>query len=142
MADDVLINKAVTIERCVARAREEYAKDPATFAMDSTRHDAAVLNILRACDAALDIGQRIVRREKLGLPQQARDVFELMAAGGWIDAALAGRLGRMVGYRNIAVHEYQKLLLPITVAVITRHLVDFLDFSRDVLLRDGRMPGV
>ena len=137
MADDVLINKAVTIERCVARAREEYAKDPATFAMDSTRQDAAVLNIQRACEAALDIGQHVVRRGRLGLPQQARDVFELMAAGGWIDAALAGRLGKMVGYRNIAMRECQKLLLPVTVAVITTHLVDFLDFSRAVLLRDG-----
>lgn len=32
MADDVLLNKAATIERCVLRAREEYAADPATFA--------------------------------------------------------------------------------------------------------------
>ena len=34
MADDVLINKAASIERCVARAREEYASDPASFAAD------------------------------------------------------------------------------------------------------------
>lgn len=30
MADDVLINKAASIERCVSRAREEYEKAPAT----------------------------------------------------------------------------------------------------------------
>lgn len=40
MADDVLINKAAVIERCVARAREEYASDPATFATNFTRQDA------------------------------------------------------------------------------------------------------
>ena len=28
MADDVLLNKAATIERCVTRAREEYTADP------------------------------------------------------------------------------------------------------------------
>jgi hypothetical protein len=28
MADDVLLNKAATIERCVARVREEYASTP------------------------------------------------------------------------------------------------------------------
>ncbi|MEQ1779616.1 MAG: hypothetical protein ABL863_13835 [Nitrosomonas sp.] len=39
MADDVLINKAATIERCVARVREEYVKNPATFSMDFTRQD-------------------------------------------------------------------------------------------------------
>ena len=54
--DDVLINKAATIERCVNRARDEYDKDPSTFATDFTRQDAAILNIQRACEAALDMG--------------------------------------------------------------------------------------
>ena len=137
MADDVVINKAATIERCVRRAREEYAKDPASFASDFTRQDAAVLNIQRACEAALDMGQHLIRRERLGVPQSARDVFALLAAGQWLDAALATRLQKMVGFRNIAVHDYQTLQLPITVAVITGHLDDFLDFSA-ALLRHER----
>ena len=36
MADDVLLNKAAVIERSVARAREEYAANPATFAPATT----------------------------------------------------------------------------------------------------------
>jgi hypothetical protein len=56
MADDVLLNKAATIERCVSRAREEYTADPKTFATNFTRQDAAILNIQRACEAALDMG--------------------------------------------------------------------------------------
>lgn len=56
MADDVLLNKAASIERCVRRAREEYDKAPDTFATDFTRQDAAILNIQRACEAALDMG--------------------------------------------------------------------------------------
>ena len=137
MANDVLLNKAAAIERCVARAREEYNKNPATFATDFTRQDAAVLNIQRACEAALDMGQHLARRERLGLPQSARDVFDLLARGGWIESALAARLKNMVGYRNIAVHNYQTLLLPITVAVITTHLDEFLEFTRALLQRDG-----
>jgi hypothetical protein len=43
MADDVLLNKAAVIERCVLRAREECLRDPATFASDLTRQDAAIL---------------------------------------------------------------------------------------------------
>ena len=58
MADDVVLNKAASIERCVARAREEYAIDPATFAENHTRQDAAILNIQRACEAALDMVQQ------------------------------------------------------------------------------------
>ena len=78
MADDVLLNKAASIERCVARVKEEYAADPATFAVNFSRQDAAILNIQRACEAALDMGQHLIRRDKLGLPQSARDVFVLL----------------------------------------------------------------
>ncbi|MCQ4345933.1 DUF86 domain-containing protein [Pseudomonas stutzeri] len=137
MADDVLINKAATIERCVKRAREEYQRGPDTFATDYTRQDAAILNIQRACEAALDMGQHLIRRERLGVPQSARDVFTLLAQSSWIDAALADSLKRMVGFRNIAVHDYQALQLPITVAIIEKHLDEFLDYSKVLLLKDA-----
>ena len=129
------------IERCVARARAEYASDPASFATDFTRQDAAILNIQRACEAALDMGQHLIRREKLGVPQSACDVFALLAQGHWVDAALADRLKRMVGFRNIAVHDDQALQLPITVSIITQHLDEFLRYSQVLLLRDAAQSG-
>ncbi|MBI3713377.1 MAG: DUF86 domain-containing protein, partial [Burkholderiales bacterium] len=55
----------------------------------------------------------------------------------WISLELAESLKKMVGFRNIAVHDYQTLLLPITVSVITQHLDEFLQFSQAVLRRDG-----
>jgi len=136
MVDDVLLNKATTIERCVARAREEYDRDPDTFDRDFTRQDAAILNIQRACEAALDMGHHLIRRDGLGLPQSARDVFRLLASAGRIDADLADSLMRMVGFRNIAVHDYQTLHLPMTIKVITVHLDDFLRFSATILKRE------
>lgn len=139
MADDVLLNKAATIERCVARAREEYAAAGADFAINFSRQDAAVLNIQRACEAALDIGHHLIRRHRLGLPQSARSVFDLLAQAGWIEAALAESLKKMVGFRNIAVHDYQSLLLPITEKIITSHLDEFLQFTAALLRRDA--PG-
>lgn len=138
MIDDVLLNKAATVERCVTRAREEFERDPATFATDFTRQDAATLNVQRACEAVLDMGQHLVRRERLGVPQSARDVFELLARGNWIETPLAEALKRMVAFRNIAVHDYQSLLLPILVSVITLHLGEFLEFTRTVLKRDSK----
>jgi uncharacterized protein YutE (UPF0331/DUF86 family) len=138
MVDDVLINKAATIERCVRRAHEEYERDTVSFAEDYTRQDAAILNIQRACEAALDMGQHMIRRDRLGIPQSARDVFSLLARAGYIEDSLADRLKRMVGFRNIAVHDYQSLQLPIVVAIIERHLDDFPRFSQTLLLRDSQ----
>ena len=83
------------------------------------------------------MGQHLIRRERLGVPQSARDVFALLAQAGWTKAALADGLKRMVGFRNIAVHDYQALQLPITVAIIQKHLDEFLQYSQGVLLRDA-----
>jgi uncharacterized protein YutE (UPF0331/DUF86 family) len=137
MADDVVLNKAASIERCVARAREEYETDPESFATNFTRQDAAILNIQRACEACLDMGQHIIRRESLGLPQSARDIFTLLSQSGWISDAQATAMKRMVGFRNIAVHEYQALQLPILLNIIKLHLDDFFEFSRCILLKDA-----
>jgi len=138
MADDVLLNKAATIERCVARALEEYAADPDTFASNFTRQDAAILNIQRACEAALDMGHHVIRRHSLGMPQSARDVFDLLATAQWLEPSLAEAMKRMVGFRNVAVHQYQTLQLTITVNIIESHLDEFLAFSRQMLLKEQR----
>ncbi len=135
MVDDVLLNKAASIERCVKRAREEYERDPSSFAQDFTRQDAAILNIQRACEAALDMGQHLIRREKLGIPQSARDVFTLLAQAGWIEVTLADGLKRMVGFRNIAVHDYQTMQMPIVISIIEHHLDEFLHYSKALLLK-------
>lgn len=137
MADDVLLNKAATIERCIARAREEYAAAGPNFTGDFTRQDAAILNIQRACEAALDIAYHLVRAQKLGLPQSARDAFDLLAQAKLIAPALAEAMKKMAGFRNIAVHDDQKLLLPIAENIIQHHLDEFTQFTSALIKRQG-----
>ncbi len=55
----------------------------------------------------------------------------------WHKVSLLATMKNMVGFRNIAVHEYQTLQLPITVAIIPQHLDDFIRFSSFVLTRDA-----
>jgi uncharacterized protein YutE (UPF0331/DUF86 family) len=132
---DVLLNKAQIIERCVARAREEYAADTAHFATNHTRQDAAVLNIQRACEAALDVAQHIIATQNLGLAQSARDSFAMLQRADIIGEPLSVSLQAMVGFRNIAVHDYQTLDPAIIVSVITVKLNDLLAFSTALLKR-------
>lgn len=54
----------------------------------------------------------------------------------WLEPELAQAMKHMVGFRNIAVHEYQTLQLPITVNIIQSHLDEFLAYSRQMLLKD------
>jgi uncharacterized protein YutE (UPF0331/DUF86 family) len=125
----VILGKVASVQRAVARAREEYAAAGAAFATDRTRQDAAILNILRACESALDLANIIVRQRRVGVPQSARDSFRLLADAGAIDAALSERLQRMIGFRNIAVHQYQALDLAVVESILRRDLDDVLAFT-------------
>ncbi|NBW79986.1 MAG: DUF86 domain-containing protein, partial [Betaproteobacteria bacterium] len=71
------------------------------------------------------------------ITQSARDTFTLLAAAGWIDDLCADKMRHMVGFRNVAVHDYQALQLPITLNILTHHLDDFLEFSRSMLRHDA-----
>lgn len=126
MPDNVIIAKAAIIERCVKRAREELAAS-ADFETDYTHQDAAVLNVERACEAAIDIANRIIRLRGLGVQASNRDAFDKLLEGGVIDAQLCGQLKDMVGFRNIATHRYHELNPAIVRAVIERDVDDLLE---------------
>jgi uncharacterized protein YutE (UPF0331/DUF86 family) len=129
--DDVVTNKIATIERCLARVREEYRDDPGRLA-SLTVEDSVVLNLQRACEASIDLAMRLVALRRLGVPQESRAAFELLEGAGVIDSGLAARMKKMVGFRNVAVHDYQRLSRPILVAVLRERLGDFEDFCRAV----------
>lgn len=140
MADDVVYGKVATIERCLERIREDYVGHEAEFAADQMRQDAIVLNLLRACEAAIDLAMHVVRVRHLGLPERSRDAFDLMEQAGLLDATPASRMRAMVGLRNIAVHAYQTLDLDVVQAVLNDHLEDFTGFNRVILALDTNSP--
>ena len=133
MADDVILNKAASIERCLQRILEEYAQDNQNLVANQTKQDAIILNLQRACETAIDLAMYVVNQRRLGAPQESRDAFILLQTGGILPADLATRMQRMVGFRNIAVHEYTRLNLEVVQAIITKQLDDFRAFSSTVV---------
>jgi uncharacterized protein YutE (UPF0331/DUF86 family) len=141
MDDEVLVSKIATIARCCARAREEYEKDPASFVNDITRQDAATLNVIRAWEAAVEMGDYLIGQLQLGMPTEEREVISLLAKHGWIDPALAEDLKR-TGEFCRAEWDYQAAPLPALVTIIKRGLDDFSAYGRALLTRSaGRSLG-
>ena len=126
MIDDVFVNKVAIIQRCLQRVREEYHSDPTLE--NQTHQDAAVLNLQRACEAAIDLAMHTVSQRRLGVPQSSREAFSLVCSAGLISETSAERMKAMVGFRNIAVHDYRALQVPVLRKVVTDHLDDFSQF--------------
>lgn len=127
MGNDVILNKIETIERCINRIKEVY-DDNAENLNDYTKQDSIILNIQRACEASIDLAMHIVSEKKLGIPQNSRDSFEVLNANNIINDELNKKMKAMVGFRNIAVHDYKAINLKVIQAIIENHLRDFNDY--------------
>lgn len=132
MSSPLLLGKVANIERTVARALQEYAAAGTSFASDFTRQDAAILNILRACEACIDVANILVRAHALGVPQSSRHSFQLLSEAGVLPDSVCLAMQRMIGFRNVAVHQYQTLELPIVEALLRDGLRDLLAFAEQV----------
>jgi len=132
MVDDVVFNKVAIIERCIRRIQEEYQGNFLNL-KNYTKQDSIILNIQRACEASIDLAMHLVASKGLGIPQSSRDAFDFLHQAGIIDGQLALKLKAMVGFRNIAVHNYQTVNLEIVQGIIEKNLADLLKFGKLVL---------
>lgn len=130
--NDVVLNKISVIERCIKRIKEEYDNNPENL-KNYTKQDSIILNIQRACEASIDLAMHIISERKFGIPQNSRDAFEILFNNKIIDENLMRELKSMVGFRNIAVHDYQTVNLDIVKAVIENHIDDLKKFSSLIL---------
>lgn len=133
MKNDVILNKISIIERCVKRVRDEYDNNPENL-KNYTKQDSIVLNLQRACEASIDLAMHIVAEKKLGLPQSSREAFTLLEAEDIIPSSLGQKMKAMVGFRNIAVHDYQEINLVILQKIVEEHLIDFMVYTKTLLM--------
>lgn len=132
MVDDVILNKASTIERCMRRIHDVYQDNPHNLD-DYTKQDSIILNIQRACEASIDLAMHLVAIRKLGIPQSSREGFDLLQEHDVISKGLSEKMKAMVGFRNIAVHDYKSINLAIVQHIIEADLVDFQLFKKTVI---------
>ena len=128
----VILNKYSIIERCIKRIKEIYENNPENL-KDYNKQDAIVLNLQRACQAAIDIAMYIISVKNIGIPQSIKGAFTVLEDNNIITSEMAKKMRGMLGFRNIAVHEYQELDLDIIQSIIENHLQDLLDFAREML---------
>lgn len=134
--DEVLLGKAAIIERCLKRLDDEYRGHEEELATNFTRQDSILLNLQRACEAAIDAAMHLVRRHRLGIPTESRQAFTLLVQASLVERALGKHLEGMVGFRNIAVHNYRELDIDVVRNILSERLDDLEKFA-EYLVKSG-----
>jgi uncharacterized protein YutE (UPF0331/DUF86 family) len=134
--NDIILNKKESLERCIKQIRTYYGlPSKVPFSEDYLRQDAVALNLQRACEQCIDLANYVIKTRKLGLPKESKESFRLLAVNRIIPGGLAVRLEGMVGFRNVLVHEYQRMDIQLMIDVIENRLDDLLFFT-DILLKE------
>ena len=128
---DVVTAKVATIDRCLQRIAETRTGRSAVL-LPIELEDIVVLNLQRAIQASIDLATHVVATEGYALPDSVAALFSVLEERGVVGAPLADRLRRMVGFRNIAIHDYQALNPRIVRAIVTGHVDDLRAFADGV----------
>jgi uncharacterized protein YutE (UPF0331/DUF86 family) len=103
----------------------------AALESDLDTQEILLLNLERlvqlSSDAALVL---ITDRNWLPLPDTMASCFRTLSQRGILRSELGERLAKAVGFRNLVVHQYEKVDLRIVFAIVTNHLNDFREFAR------------
>ncbi len=134
MTDVDLVYKKLTLIESYVRELRTFAH-PEELQTDirEQRFEERTLQI--AIQAALDIAAHIVADERYGVPDTNRGFFELLVRYGWLPRDLAEPLSKMVGFRNILVHSYERVDPAEVEKIVRFHLDDLLTFVNAIRTR-------
>ena len=132
--NDIVLNKKESIERSIKQVKTYYSlESDVPFIEDFLRQDAIAINLQRACEQSIDLANHVVKTKKLGLPKESKEAFQLLSKNNIIPKELSIKLEKMVGFRNVLVHEYQQLDMDLFIDIIENRLMDIIDYTNLIL---------
>ena len=132
MDKEVLEAKIAALIRCVHRVKSQGILSLEDLEKNIDKQDIIILNLQRAVQICVDIGNHILLDYDTETPATMAETFRKLAQNKLIPQSVADNLSRAVGFRNIAVHQYENLDCKIIYAIITSHLDDFRNFASEI----------
>jgi len=129
---DVVLAKVAAIQKCLRRIKDVTGLDPDRLDELNTQ-DIFVLNLQRAIQSAIDLTTHVVASEGLGISDTIRGNFLLLEQAKIITKPLSRKMQSMVGFRNIAIHDYEAIDVEILKAILRKNLKDLEQFYTTLL---------
>ncbi len=132
MDKQVIANKIESLRRCLMRVEQRCPTDLDELLSDLDAQDVLTLNLSRAVQICVDIALHILSASNQTVPQTMAGAFTGLADEGVISADIAEKMQKAVGFRNIAIHEYEKMNWAIVYAIATERLSDFKVYAQRI----------
>jgi uncharacterized protein YutE (UPF0331/DUF86 family) len=121
---EVIRRRPQKLDEYLAILRRLQRYDLKAFLEDPERYGSAERFLQLAIETLIDIGNHVIAELQLGTVDHYRDVPALLAQHGYLDDILEARWVRMIGFRNILVHDYLDVDRRIVYRVLHEDLED------------------
>ena len=128
----ILVHKLESLRRCILRVEEKTPSDVDQLIHDQDIQDILVLNLTRAVQLCVDIGSHVISESEEPAPANMGDVFSILEKLSAITSTTCGSMKKAVGFRNVAVHNYDVINWDIVFAICQKSLVDFRRFAKEI----------
>ena len=128
----IIAQKLESLRRCIRRVEEKTPSDIDQLIQDPDVQDILVLNLTRAVQLCVDIGSHVISETDEAAPATMGEVFSTLEKLGAITPVTGRSMMKAVGFRNVAVHNYDVINWEIVFAICQKSLVDFRRFTAEI----------
>ncbi len=128
----IFTQKLESLRRCIRRVEEKTPSDVDQLTQDPDIQDILVLNLTRAVQLCVDIGSHVISETEESAPTTMGDVFSTLEKLEVITPTVCESMKKAVGFRNVAVHNYDVINWEIVFAICQNFLVDFRQFAKEI----------
>lgn len=128
----IIAEKIESLRRCIKRIENKKPANIEILNQDLDLQDILVLNLSRAVQLSVDIGSHIISDTDEAASQTMGEIFTTLSKLGVITFHTSQQLKKAVGFRNVAVHNYEAINWEIVYAICENLLDDFRRFSQEI----------
>src|SRR3990167_6911608 len=134
-----LVDKAVVLRK-LSELRTYYGqiKEFSDITIDNYKNDWKTQRIVERTlqimiETCTDIANHIISDKGMRHPTTYADIFRVLLENNIINSEMFVTMEKMAKFRNVVVHQYEKVDAEIVIVILKRHLKDF-DRFKDVIL--------
>ncbi len=130
---ELMLRKLADLEEYLRQVSEYQAITVEEYRRDWKIQRIVERTLQMAIEACVDIANHVIADRRLRVPGTYAEVFEVLGHADLLPADLRDLMVKMVGFRNVIVHEYARTDPALVVGILRDHLGDFTRFRAAVL---------
>lgn len=129
----ILEPKLDSLARCLERIESKKPFTQEDLEKNPDLQDIISVNLERAVQQAVDIAALVLADQNQPAPLTMAEGFDQLKNLGILSESTATRMKKAVGFRNLLVHEYEKVDWSIAHKIAYSHLGDFKAYAQEIV---------